>query len=191
MKKVRDILPDIDQIKVVLVLESPYKDELIHGHPLAGKSGMDVSSYLNEKIGLGFASPLGCEIKSGNAPLFGVMNASLMPLDKRCYSCSDRRIEMIDNYDFIRRNPKTLPVRRRNRDVALIERELISSFKKRFDSIRRRDLNITYVPCGELADKFLGLINDVQKIDMLPHPSFNQWKGKDFVRLNELIRSVI
>jgi len=104
-----DIINKVADLKVVLVLESPYKDELIHNHPLAGKSGKAVTDYINRNIQnspvSGINLPIGCFLKVNNFTKLGIINSSWLPLDETCYPCGSSNI--IKSFNLIRRNPKS------------------------------------------------------------------------------------
>lgn len=191
MKAIPDILRDLTRLRVILILESPYKDELVHGHPLAGLSGQAITNYVRQRVSpnsqiRGFTNALGCELVRGEGVNgLGVMNASLWPLDRNCYPCqmSGRTQQIVDAFDLIRANP-TVKTKRRDRLHRRVEGFLRRGFHARVRAVldTRSSANVSsdplvFVPCGELADVFLASYDlpQEQRIPMLPHPSRNGW----------------
>ena len=87
MYSIKDIINNINALEIVLVLESPYKDELLHNHPLAGSSGQAVTNYIKNHVAnnspiSNFTLPIGCELKKTGFSKLGIINSSLLPLDK-------------------------------------------------------------------------------------------------------------
>jgi len=178
-----DILQNIDDLKVVLVLESPYKDELIHKHPLAGKSGQAVTNYIKGRVPsnslvASFDLPIGCELQRTGFSKLGIMNSSWLPLDKACYPCdSNARNNTINSFNLIRLNPKSKS--RRGMLDQRVDIFLKNNFSKRVRHILQANPTVVFVPCGDLADNYLSWCNipSTNLIDKIPHPSFNHWSG--------------
>jgi hypothetical protein len=147
--KVNDILPtNLANLKVVLILESPYSDEVVHQHPLAGDSGQSVTNYIKKKVSQNsplknFIRPLGCELKNSPSLELGVMNFSLYPLDPEVYCQSVatyiRHPLTIEAFRIIRKNPGSI-LRRNTQNVTgvyvkKVENCLINSFYNRICNI--------------------------------------------------------
>ena len=84
--------------RTVLLCESPHTDEVIHGHPLAGHSGLNVTKFLSANSSFDHAvcpvSPIGCLVLKGRHGVLGslgLMNVSQLPLQSKAYSCSLQR----------------------------------------------------------------------------------------------------
>jgi len=182
MRRVPDLLINVDELKIILVLESPFKDELIHGHPLAGRTGIVIFDYINNlldpnplSLGGDSSRPLGCAIQNLDYQnldyqKIGIMNASLCPLDKKCYPCGQNN-EFVDALNFIRKNPNS--ENRRNLFHFNVENDLIRDFCDRVSRVYVQNEDIIYIPCGDLADKFLrrSCIPDCKILEKSPHPS--------------------
>ena len=183
MKKINDLISSPSEVRLLFLLESPYKDELIHNHPLAGNSGKAVTKYIYENsdniIPHRFRDiPLGCILKNSDLPILGIMNTSVWPLDKKCYPCNSRSIKSIAELDFIRKYPK--PKSRKDVYNKRTERFLFYGFYQRLRVILAVNSQVKIVPCGELAEKFLSGANlpNEHVLSKVPHPSFKQlvWK---------------
>lgn len=195
MKCVNDIINNINHLELVLVLESPFKDELIHNHPLAGKSGQEVTDYIKCHVPLTsllrtFTMPIGCELTRTKFSKLGIVNFSLWPLDRKCYPCElkVKRKKIVDSFNLIRANP--LSIRRRNNFNSKIERFLERGFIKRINNIVQTQPNVVFVPCGDLAEKFLLKCNLGQsnRIGKIPHPSFNGWSSLNSQAFNQRLQ---
>jgi hypothetical protein len=182
--KVKDILPtNLVTLKVVLVLESPFKDEVNHKHPLAGSSGKIVTNYIKNRVTQNsiirnFCSPLGCELKNLPNSELGIMNCSLRPLDEAVYKKHYSNSQLgkynayINAFNFIRKNQTGL--KRRNPFHQKIESYLIQNFKNRMAIFNQANQSIIFVPCCPLAEKFLNqctLPTQHVLFNRIPHPS--------------------
>ncbi|PTQ85290.1 hypothetical protein [Agitococcus lubricus] len=177
MRCVSDIINNINNLELVLVLESPFKDELIHNHPLAGKSGQEVTNYIKNHVSSKsvlrtFTMPMGCELIRTKFSKLGIVNCSLWPLDKKCYPCElkQKRNKTVDSFNLIRTTP--LSITRKNNIDNRVEMFLVRGFIRRIDNIVQKQPNVVFVPCGDLADKFLSKCNLGQNnlIGKIPHP---------------------
>lgn len=183
-------------LKIIFVLESPYKDEIIHGHSLAGDSGLAVTSYLKHKFSQEnpasqFQQPFGCELtKVGSETYFGVMNSSEYPLDRKCYPCRlpAHMERIVFAFDFIRTNPKS---RRCNDEFnEKVSRCLKNLYKRRLHRILKVNSTVLFVPCGQLAANFLSSCQ-IEEIYVLPtvrHPSRRAWENVVSPELDEKLR---
>lgn len=177
-----DLIDEPSKLRIIFVLESPYSEEVIHGHPVAGTSGLSMSNILHtyfKKIKFGI--PLGCQIKNRNIDTIGIINCSNLPLDKSVYGCRETLSKIpIYELDVIKRNP-TSKTRRQN-EVQNVHSNLLESFKKRVKSISSINASAIFIPCGELARNFIkecGLNNENIYLKTVPHPSHNQWSTQD------------
>lgn len=81
-----DLIVEIAKLKVIFVLESPYSDEVIHRHPVAGSAGLSMSTFLHYLYdGINPEIPLGCQISNRLISNIGIINCSRFPLDKNVY----------------------------------------------------------------------------------------------------------
>lgn len=184
MIRVNDILNNTSQLEIVLVLESPFKNEISHKHPLAGNSGIAVTNHIKRFVNqtspvFNFTKALGCELKQSGFTKLGLVNVSKYPLDKQCYSTVN---QTINAFDLIRRNPKTKFGKRKNPHDNTIEKAILNNFIIRINKILTANPTVIFVPCGYLADKFLSAYNLPAQnlINRIPHPSYNQWNNSRF-----------
>ena len=81
--KVNDIIPlDLQNLKVIFLFESPFKEEVKNGCPIAGRSGKAVTKKINSilpKVTLKI--PFGIWMKQSNDERFAIMNCCNYPLD--------------------------------------------------------------------------------------------------------------
>lgn len=179
---VEDLILDTSKIKIVFVLESPYLEEVIHKHPIAGSSGLSMSTTLGECCDVIDSSiPLGCQIKQNNIVEIGVINCSQYPLDKKVYSCNmETDKSPFREYEIIRKSPsvknsKNLKANEKNK-------ELLANFKARVARLVFLNKRILFIPCGAMARNYIeecSLKHDNIFQYKTPHPSRNQWKNHD------------
>lgn len=179
---VTDLILSPNQLNVLLILESPETNEFIHSHPIAGASGIRLSSFFkgnsflhnfNEK------DPLGCQIKRHNYASLGVMNASSLPLMEKFYPCEgltngDYRLIQHLNSIKIRLERKTQV---NYQPKGIVEKYLVQNFSNRINHI----LNISNQPLeiiafGHVSANFLKAIN-IQTFSKLRHPSARNGLG--------------
>jgi len=106
-------VPDLigSECKVLFILESPHTDEIIHKHPLAGSSGLNLSkglidAGLNEIANAnGNYLPFGCwlqeNINTSIGKKFGIMNVCNFPMQSEAYSCG-KEIYVKDSLERLR-----------------------------------------------------------------------------------------
>lgn len=190
--KIKDLTAD-SNLKIVLVLESPFKNEVIHKHPLAGSSGQIVTNYIKTKVSQNstirnFICPLGCELKDLQNSELGIMNCSLFPLDPKVYSCEqfEKHKKVIEAFRVIRKNPNSKT--RSNPLHQKVEKRLVENLKNRINLILSVNKQVIFVPCGSVAKSFLKKCSlQLNIVDDVPHPAYNQWTNKTFSNFdNEL-----
>lgn len=72
-----------EKSKIALILESPHKNEICEGYPLAGLAGKEISKYLIEESNL----PFGEEVKKGSLiDKVSILNVSKFPLQSSALS---------------------------------------------------------------------------------------------------------
>ncbi len=177
--RVNDLIFDPDAVRLVFLLESPYTDEVVHGHPLAGSSGRSMARFFVEKVAYFGAwdpkVPIGCQIRDREESKIGLVNCSNYPLDRSVYSPVDYAAfaEKIDGWDLIRKNPKA--TRRNNADHCVLAEDIVADLSNRLHRVPNDAL---IIPCGDVARTLLEKCLDRrlpvydQKV---PHPSRNLW----------------
>lgn len=193
-------VPDLigSECEILFVLESPHTDEIIHKHPLAGSSGLNLSKGLIDAGLKGITNtngcylPFGCwlqeNIKTELGQQIGIMNVCNFPMQSVAYSCAEtnvKKIGLLRNritantnklMDFncfeicnaITENVKTQMETIRNKD-------LLTKLKKN-QLLKQHSLKAVVV-CGNIS---LGLISyfdefkNTRKL-FIPHPSTQSW----------------
>lgn len=179
-------------VRVILLLESPYRDEvsLCHLHPLAGTSGENVTKiFAQHKVIDGeLKDPIGCLVRARIIRWLAIMNVSQLPLQGKAYRrdarCSDQVRLLIKTFEQIKET-----LEKRECDVEKISPEknlpqyryvlnvIIEDFIRRISRIdtcarlyRHRPL---VVPCGWVARNFLDkapVVNIEKYSDRVLHP---------------------
>lgn len=195
---VEDLIPEIEEMKFLFLLESPYKEEVKQKIPLAGNTGKNISNFFLKKlinIEIHKNYPFGCYLNDTNDARFGIMNCSNKPLDKKLYSTVTTDVI---SFDRIRRNPRT---KIKNRDSGVdqnVHKILYQEFEKRLLSYHEKNYGFKIICCGLLAKTFFeeALENNSTSLKMheflyLPHPSFNLWQRVIYKeKINELIQAL-
>lgn len=85
---VRDVPMNTDGVRVIFLLESPHRDEIRCGYPLAGRSGRRMTSDLvcgHQLAQVDAGTPLGRLVRDNQINWLAVMNVSCLPLQKEAY----------------------------------------------------------------------------------------------------------
>lgn len=155
-----------DTTKVIFVLESPHTQEVKNGYPVAGKSGVDMSSVLFDS-----KEPFGKLVFDKKVKNIGLVNISNYPLQKSAYANPNAKV--LEFFELIRQNPK--PRKTAKTNINLVIEKMLSNFKSRLDKYKDKKL----VLCGNFAQNAFDIVFDKSEFsDVLrvPHPSFNNWK---------------
>lgn len=194
--QVNDLLCNTQNLKVVLLCESPHTDEtsddnIEKRHPLAGDSGKKVTKMLWKHVLCKDQSTMpdkaiGELVKKKNScfKYLGIMNASTLPLGLAPYVCSPPRpfcdvtplIRILDDFHDIK-DPKksTVP----NDGVGRVIRD---DLLFRLEKIPNKAL---FVLCGNTAQKcFKAAVSEDEyatyKPVCVPHPSYGHWSDKNW-----------
>ncbi|WAH36516.1 hypothetical protein [Alicyclobacillus dauci] len=180
----------------IFVLESPHVQEVQHGAPVAGSSGVTMSKHLfNTEYA---RTPLGllmkqCADRVLDEPILngiGLVNVCNIPLQKSAYGereMVDNILEWFHDMEYVRTtNQKETYSRKRQMDI---QDWLIDHLRTKLTPHLGRE--ITLVPCGRFAQKFVRLAGlsdpNWRIIEEVPHPSYNSW---DRARYQNQIRLV-
>ena len=192
-----------NELRVVLLLESPHTDEVepsdIHDrHPLAGRSGKDVTKVLmewlpgsnhqdNESIG-SLVNRKHCDVR-----WLGIMNVSQLPFQKEPYKRQDNGIrqhtcwsDYITCMKYIKKHldvktykgkddAETQNLRRLQCKIEELENAIIEDLRRRLDSIKSARPDVLLVCCGEVARKFYEKTSICMYNTDAPHPSRSHW----------------
>jgi hypothetical protein len=198
---VNDLMPwKCDELCVVFLLESPYENEVLHKHPLAGSSGKAVTGWFVEKMEGGFGDwerdiPFGCHLRKRKRSYgkIGLMNCSRLPMDKSVYGCSGySKSKKIVGMDKIRTNLSK--GREAPAHCKEIEKEVIDDLALRLNNLPD---SVLIVPCGNVARAMIAKSKIKTTLTVypgdVPHPSRNKWGGATNVmdRLATKLRSLL
>jgi hypothetical protein len=155
------------------VLESPHKDEVKNGYPVAGKSGKDISKVLFDEVEFKNLS-FGELIYSGKITNFGIVNISNIPLQSSAYG--DEIDFDFREFNLFRQNPHL-----RKKECLL--NDTIRIFRDDFKMRLQKHTDKKLILCGAFAqavfydcfskDDFVATID-------VPHPSFNNWSKQKY-----------
>ena len=178
---------DVTELKVLLILESPYLNEYIHQHPAAGESALELTQFL---IAQGYLKsfnaqlPIGCNIKTLNYKPLGILNCSTLPLNKAFYPCvlSGDDLSQVDSLAAIKQSlDKSNPEKSA---VDLKETRVFKDFVSRLTQVlEQAPADIIIVPCGDTAHGFIEAFKTIYQkplivLDGLPHPTEPDWAEK-------------
>ena len=185
--KVFNLIMDVTELKVLLILESPYINEYIHQHPAAGESALELTQFL---IAQGYLKsfdvqlPIGCNIKTLNYKPLGILNCSTLPLNKAFYPCALNNEDLLQvnqlaaiKQGLSRSNPKKSP-------LVLKETGVFKDFIIRLTQVlEQAPSDILIVPCGDTALGFMDAFKAIYQkplmiLDALPHPTEPDWAEK-------------
>ena len=185
--QVFNLITDVTELKVLLILESPYINEYIHQHPAAGESALELTKFLISQGYLGNFDenlPIGCNIKKLNYKPLGILNCSTLPLNKAFYPCvlSSDDLLQVNNLAAIKQslnqsNPKKSP-------LVLNGTRVFKDFIIRLtDVLEQAPADILIVPCGDTAIGFIDAFKAIYQkplmvLDGLPHPTEPDWAEK-------------
>ena len=187
-------VPDLigKDCEVLFVLESPHTDEIIHKHPLAGSSGLNLSKGLIEaglidiKNSHGCYLPFGCWLQENiNTDLgkkIGIMNVCNFPMQSKAYSCTFQNIgnlkilNNIKKHDFTERKINSSDI---NKDTYNILKNYIQVY---FDNRLQKLHPKLIIVCGKLANNAIEVnysANNTITIYQISHPSYWQTRGEN------------
>jgi hypothetical protein len=179
--KIEDIVSENkEKLKILFVFESPYRQELINGYPVAGGSGKSITKFLN-KIDNSIPAklPFGQYMTLHKDNRFGIVNCSNYPMDKAVYAADANLPYIPEDLDIIRK--KLTSSGKIGKTSEKTYSRLMHNFKKRIKKYVSNK-SIIIVLCGKIAHNFfydseLSLPNMVISV---PHPSRNQWVYKKY-----------
>lgn len=188
---------DRNELKVVLLVESPHTDEvrppmICNRYPLAGHTGQYVRNKLVEwrealelpelpELPIGRLVHEGCDTVQG----LGIMNVSWLPFQSDPYTCNN--IPDLDTDDFRHRPEWSNYVRRMgtikggpcvlavNRQIATcrdLDRTITTDLRRRLVTLHRDNPDALLIRCGPVAKAFY----EKAVTCYLPHPSHSNWQ---------------
>jgi hypothetical protein len=175
---------------ILFILESPHKEELKFDVPLAGSSGKSMAKVLFNKSDI---LPMGKHLKelirSKKDSIYGIVNVSPFPLQKSAYPDSG----------FIQKYEKELNIAEsvristaktfKDKEKEHMHFMLLQDFQERLKRYVTPETVI--VPCGRFAEKYLNQTPIIEKVDVIrgvPHPSYNSWSRQRYQDAIQRIR---
>lgn len=183
-------VPDIaHDPKMIFILESPHKEELKVGVPLAGLSGRSMAKelFLQEDI-----LPMGKYLKQltedNKQSFYGIVNVSSFPLQQSAYPETEFIQQYKNELEIAESIRKSTANQYRDENKALFNELLINDFQNRL--IRMIEDDSIIVPCGKFAEKYVNQLAMTDKLNIIkgvPHPSYNSWSRE---RYRDVIQTV-
>lgn len=192
---VQDMPPNFSAAKIVFLVESPHRDEIKYGHPLAGHSGRNVTKDLIFSIdarlrkGLSEADkqlPIGELITENKVRWLAVMNVSLLPLQKSAYK--DHAEEHSEKMQTLWRSFCEIRKEIANRVSRDVYAVMVDDLACRIERIVDRRHQLRFIPFGNVARCALQRVQQAQENGPLQglsvskvrvwHPSTWRYDGK-------------
>ncbi|MGB8955124.1 MAG: hypothetical protein WCC10_07105 [Tumebacillaceae bacterium] len=187
--RVPDLVPE--PCTFLFLLESPHVQELKHGAPVSGSSGISMTKHLfGDRFG---KEPLGIVVKNQRVDKVGLMNVCQIPMQAVAYGDEELKAKYAEFLAILER------VRSTNNKMSYadsnwndVQEILVENLRHRLGLLTERNLHV--VPCGKFAQKFFRLA-DVQSpkwrvLEGVPHPSYNGWSKSEYAAaVNSLLEA--
>ncbi|MCD4818664.1 MAG: hypothetical protein K8S23_08220 [Candidatus Cloacimonetes bacterium] len=205
--KVNDIFGN--DFKIIFILESPEKDEVIASLPAVGSTGLEMAKKLLNIGGKGLGELIDNNI--GNAKYFSIINVCNYPLQCReiteyiriSIANSKKPNVRLNNLLKSKNNNKYNRDTDKEKCFGLIK-NIFDDFTFRISSQINNDL--LFIPCGKFANSFFEKVllstdlnlSDDKKNEIypewarnIPHPSYNGWSKRKYRnQINTMITSI-
>jgi len=188
---VEDLLGN--NIKILLILESPHTDEIRYKYPVAGDTGIEISKYLLDEVN----EPIGKYIKEHlDNSIYGIMNCCQIPMQESPYCSNFQKKEIFDAFKTIRKTEEDVE-KRNNENTKFVDNQICNDLKRRLLSIIKKSEIQLIVPCGNMANYFINkcsnIIGEIEIYKDIPHPAYNNWsrKNDDIEKLRKNIDEII
>jgi len=169
--------------KITFILESPHKNEICEGYPLAGKAGKEISKVLIKESNLSF----GEEAKTGSLiNKVSIINVSKVPLQGSAYCCEKNKPSNIDIYEKLKKiieQGADFSTRHQKQTLNQLKAKIYTSC---LDELQKLPNNTFIVPCGKFAREFYKKAKTEESIKRknfelidkdIPHPARGKWSG--------------
>ena len=197
--KVFNLIEDVTELRVLLILESPYINEYIHQHPAAGESALELTQFL---IAQGYLKsfdaqlPIGCNIKKQHYKPLGILNCSTLPMNKAFYPCALNNADLLQvnqlaaiKQYFVQSSLNKGDEEQQTTANKISENDFLNNpifrdFKFRLTQVlEHASPDIIVVPCGDTATGFINAFKAIYNkslivLDGLPHPTEPDWAEK-------------
>lgn len=176
--------------KVIFILESPHKEELKAGVPLAGLSGRSMAKelFLQEDI-----LPMGKYLKqlteNKKQTIYGIVNVCPFPLQQSAYPVKEFVQLYNEELEIAEAIRKSTATTFKDENKALFHKLLINDFENRLLRALKEDTIV--VPCGKFAEKYVNQLAIKDKLNIIkgvPHPSYNSWSRERYRNVIDIVR---
>ncbi|MDN4523257.1 uracil-DNA glycosylase family protein [Fictibacillus fluitans] len=183
------------ELHILFILESPHREEIKHGAPLAGSSGRSVSKVLfGEQENLPFGRLLK---KNSEQPPYnglGIMNVCPFPMQSAAIPSGEWVKEHDDFVNVVEKVRTTNDKDTfRQDDWNTFQEIMLEDFKGRLSKLSSRPLVL--VPCGRFAQKqfrLTGVSGERWRlIENVPHPSYNSWTKERYQMQIEGVKQAV
>ncbi|MFC0188761.1 uracil-DNA glycosylase family protein [Fictibacillus aquaticus] len=175
---------------LLFVLESPHKEEIKHGVPVAGGSGKTMTKYLlQENV------PFGIYLSKNPTLLktFGIVNVCPFPMQSAAIpdeEWKDTNRLFLKTAESIR---TSTALKFKDEKKAVLQDILLKDFKERL--LQSAGEKTIIVPCGKFAERYTflaGIAETHRVITGVPHPSYNSWAKERYQNtLSEMKEMII
>lgn len=174
---IHDVPQDVNNVKIIFLVESPHKKERCHKYPLAGSGGSHVTSTLifdhnlhnlqAELTDEDRNTPIGKLVYENRIPWLSIMNVSLFPLQKKSYDNAEnqsRKIRIL--WCALEEIKRKLQISgRENPDLCPTSREvyevIINDLAHRIKRVTRQ-CQPKFIPFGNIARRSLDRAKEVR-----------------------------
>lgn len=203
------MIPDLISfpMRVLLILESPHRDELEGALPANGKTGRAISRVILGREDVSFSQlvrhpSVSASLNCRDVTHIGIMNISTFPLQRASYTEQFKEI-VPSNIAVFERVKNDLEKEKRTKkkefmdpDMERAQKSIYGDFKRRLGYCVARSESLTLVPCGHFARYFVGwflaqnqgFTSAVKVIEDVPHPAA---RNGGWSSLDPVIRSTL
>ncbi|ANC76988.1 hypothetical protein ABE65_009300 [Fictibacillus phosphorivorans] len=175
---------------MIFILESPHKEEIKSGVPLAGLSGRSMAKELFEvEESLPMGKLLKQYINENKKTAFGIVNVSSFPLQGSAFpdqSFVSRYSEEIKVAEAVRTSSVKVF---KDEFRAKFDQLLLQHFETRLTSLLTE--NSLIVPCGRFAEKYVNKLSNRENLTVIegvPHPSYHSWSRDRYQKVIDKVR---
>jgi uracil-DNA glycosylase len=171
--------------RILFILESPHKEELKYGIPLAGLSGKSMAKVLFKANQI---EAMGKYLKKVKNSIYGIVNVCPFPLQASAYpeEFAQQFSAELNMAESVRTSMAKIF---RDQLKADFQAMLIHDFKERLLNGITEDTVI--VPCGRFAQKYVDKLQLNEKYEIIsgvPHPSYNSWAKERYKEVIDRVR---
>ena len=159
------------ETKVLLILESPHKEEIQKGIPLVGKTGKIVSNMLSPFSSL----PFGEIVNASKCKTIGIMNICQSPMQpSKATGLTFTEMESLKN------KLEKGQISHLDGDEQELFQMIKKSFEKRLKNVANKcGGDLIYVVCGKVAAAFCNNYQNLGTFFYINHPSHGHWNCAD------------